>query len=420
VDGDPGQAVAVRLALARVDPGAELDADRPHRVHGRAGAADRPCRPVETSEEPVAGRVELVSTVSRELAPYEGVVLVEQVAPTAVAEQRGAFGRPDNVGEQDRGEHTIHLGRPACPRRELLDAGDHRVGVSRPRPVVVPRQLDKGRLRDPLCEVRAVTRGDEQIVPAVEHERRDADAGQDRPDVDLGVHPQQPHGHARARRESQQTREPAAVRIVPGEARCKVLGADPGTPLGLPGGQVDLDAGRRPPPRVVAVLGELGQGRVERERRRPLGVRRGEEQTQRPAVRDAEEGRLLRVDGVHHGTHVVHPLLEGWHALHRVRKPGAALVEDDQARERGELLEEARDRRVLPVPLEMTEEARHVHEVDRPLAQHLIGDARVAATGIPRLAHHASENVLERAVPEPLLGTPRHSIPRQGRLAKPG
>ncbi len=62
-----------------------------------------------------------------------------------------------------------------------------------------------------------------------------------------------------------------------------------------------------------------------------------------------------------------------------VREAGAALVEADQPRERAEPVEEVRVARLLPVLLEVRDEAGHEHEVDRPGAGHLVGDAELAA-----------------------------------------
>ena len=68
-----------------------------------------------------------------------------------------------------------------------------------------------------------------------------------------------------------------------------------------------------------------------------------------------------------------------------VGQPGAALVEEDQARERGEPLEEARAARLLPVQLEVGDEPGHEDQVDRAVADDLVGDVDVAALRVAGL-----------------------------------
>jgi hypothetical protein len=72
-----------------------------------------------------------------------------------------------------------------------------------------------------------------------------------------------------------------------------------------------------------------------------------------------------------------------------VGEPHPALVERDHARERRELAKEAGERGLLPCVLDVRDEAGHHHQVDRPVAEHAVGDvqARCARTGsqAPRL-----------------------------------
>ena len=65
------------LALAGVQPGAHLDAERMHRVADRHRAADRPLRAIEHREEAVARRVDLAASKACELRPDDGVVGVK-------------------------------------------------------------------------------------------------------------------------------------------------------------------------------------------------------------------------------------------------------------------------------------------------------------------------------------------------------
>src|SRR5207244_9408051 len=78
----------VQLAFPRVHACPNLEPELADAVDDSLGAANRPRRPVEGGEEPVAGRVLLFSAKARQLAANEPVVPLKQVAPRAVAELR--------------------------------------------------------------------------------------------------------------------------------------------------------------------------------------------------------------------------------------------------------------------------------------------------------------------------------------------
>ena len=107
VHGDPADVVAADLALAGVQPGAHLDAERLHRVANRHGAADRSLRTVEHREEAITRRVHLAAPEAVELCADDGVVRVEQRMPVAVADLRSPARRVHDVGEKHRGENPI-------------------------------------------------------------------------------------------------------------------------------------------------------------------------------------------------------------------------------------------------------------------------------------------------------------------------
>jgi len=108
-----------------------------------------------------------------------------------------------------------------------------------------------------------------------------------------------------------------------------------------------------------------------------IGVSRCEKGAHGPALGDPEERRPLGPGGIHHRSDVVDPLLECRHLGDGVGEPGAALVEKDEAREGADPLEEASDRRHLPLELEMGGEAEDEDQVDWPVAHDLIGDRGV-------------------------------------------
>jgi hypothetical protein len=91
---------------------------------------------------------------------------------------------------------------------------------------------------------------------------------------------------------------------------------------------------------------------------------------------------------VHHRAYVLHPLLERGRIGRAVRQPGAALVDEDQPREPGQTPQETRERRLVPAGLEVRHPAQHEDDIDRPAAEHLVGDARIA---LPRVADGQAE-----------------------------
>ena len=122
-------------------------------------------------------------------------------------------------------------------------------------------------------------------------------------------------------------------------------------------------------------------GAQRHQRQRAVRVRGREQRAHRPALGHADHGRALGAGGVHHRAHVVHALLQRRDPQHPVRQPGPALVEQDQPPHRGQPPVEGRQRRPLPAGLERAHPAVHEHDVQRPVADHLVGD-RVAADAL--------------------------------------
>ena len=103
----------------------------------------------------------------------------------------------------------------------------------------------------------------------------------------------------------------------------------------------------------------------------------------RHAFGDAHEHRAFGTDCVHHRSDVVHPFFERHRRDVAVGEAEAALVETDEPAERSQAAEEARDRRVLPLDVEVTREALDQHEIEVTLADHLVRDVHPAA--LPRI-----------------------------------
>jgi hypothetical protein len=54
--------------------------------------------------------------MARDFAPYREPEGIEQMPPSLVADVRGVFSRPHEIGEQDRREPTIRVGDRARTR----------------------------------------------------------------------------------------------------------------------------------------------------------------------------------------------------------------------------------------------------------------------------------------------------------------
>jgi hypothetical protein len=128
---------------------------------------------------------------------------------------------------------------------------------------------------------------------------------------------------------------------------------------------------------------------VENESGRAIRMGSCEQDAHGSTLRDPEQSRALGARGVHDRPDVVDPLLERGRLGDGVGEPGPALVEEDQARESAEALEEASEWKRVPLKLEVGGEPEDEDDVDRPLAYDLVGDRGVARFGIPcRRSHH--------------------------------
>jgi hypothetical protein len=122
-------------------------------------------------------------------------------------------------------------------------------------------------------------------------------------------------------------------------------------------------------------------------------VGRGEERGQGAALRDAEQRGPLDPDRVHDRPQVVHALVKARELADPVREAGAALVEHHDPREAREAKEPAGEVRLVPLVLEVRHEAGGIDQVDRTVAEDLIGDVNVAALGVSGSRQHVAPPV---------------------------
>src|SRR5689334_22001724 len=98
VHGDAAVLVAHHFAFAGVRAGANLEAELAHLLRHRAGAAHGARRAVEGGEEAVARGVDLAAAKPCELAAHEPVVVLQELAPAAVAERARLLRGTHDIG----------------------------------------------------------------------------------------------------------------------------------------------------------------------------------------------------------------------------------------------------------------------------------------------------------------------------------
>src|SRR5579875_2928765 len=119
--GQTGDIGAAHLHLAGVDTHADLDPEHPHGVDDRVRARDGRTRAGKGGDETVPGSVDFATAEPVELTSDDGVVVVEQVSPPAVAERRSVLSGSGDVGEHDRGEYPLGVEAAPHPGDEFLD-----------------------------------------------------------------------------------------------------------------------------------------------------------------------------------------------------------------------------------------------------------------------------------------------------------
>jgi len=119
VDGEATDLVTDHLALAGVQPGTDLDPERADSQADGASAAHAARGAVEGGgEDSIPGGVDPTAAEAGKLPPGDGVVAVEHVVPSAVADHGRLLGGADDVGE----EHGHAWRHPRRLRRHVLDS----------------------------------------------------------------------------------------------------------------------------------------------------------------------------------------------------------------------------------------------------------------------------------------------------------
>jgi hypothetical protein len=111
----------VIYSCVRPHPALGAPAWRSHLLRDSTGAAYAACRTVEGGKNTVASCFHLAAAKACEVILNGGVMIVEEIAPTVVAERGGFFGRADDVGKQHCSEHAINGDRRPRARQEFLN-----------------------------------------------------------------------------------------------------------------------------------------------------------------------------------------------------------------------------------------------------------------------------------------------------------
>jgi hypothetical protein len=156
-----------------------------------------------------------------------------------------------------------------------------------------------------------------------------------------------------------------------------------------------LGRAARHEPREVWPPYKSRRGVHEHESERTLGKSCGEQRRKGACISDCKEHRRFRPSGVHHGSHVIHPGIERGHAGYTIGHTCPALIERNQSSERSQTFEEASNRRVLPVQLDVMGTVRDVDEVAGSVAYDLVREVDLAALGVTSLGplHESSHSL---------------------------
>ena len=129
---------------------------------------------------------------------------------------------------------------------------------------------------------------------------------------------------------------------------------------------------------------------MEDQRPRSLRACCREDHGGRTALTHTEKDGFSKADGVQDCLDLGRSIIQRANLRDRVRQPDPGLIEHDDATEGGELLEEGLEFGLGPPQLDVADERPGDDELDRPVAEHLIRQAQIAARGVRRFRHRMS------------------------------
>ena len=164
-----------------------------------------------------------------------------------------------------------------------------------------------------------------------------------------------------------------------------------GSAILAPAGPDHLEVAGQPldglAPGVVLRPGEPGAAIDEDERRGALRVGGREDEGHHRRADAGHQGGPFGADVVEDRPKVVDPLLDRRQVVDadRVGQAGATLVEDDDATERRQLVEQPGKGREVPHGIDVAEPLVDEDEVGRAVSEHLVGDVELAGARVARL-----------------------------------
>jgi hypothetical protein len=95
-----------------MQPGADFDPERPDFVGNGASTPHAARRTVERGKNAVPGRLDFVAAKARQVAPYGGVVIIEEIAPAVVTK------RECGILRRGRSSSATPSPRPSVTKRD--------------------------------------------------------------------------------------------------------------------------------------------------------------------------------------------------------------------------------------------------------------------------------------------------------------
>ena len=143
---------------------------------------------------------------------------------------------------------------------------------------------------------------------------------------------------------------------------------------------------------VPSCEAQIRDSAVKDQRPRSLRSCCRENNGRKSAVTYSEDDGLDEADGIHDSLDLGRSIIQRANFRHRVRQPDPGLVEQDDATERGELLKERLEFGHGPEQLDVADHRPDEDQLDRPVAEHLIRDAEIAAGSVRRFRHGLERN----------------------------
>ena len=179
-----------------------------------------------------------------------------------------------------------------------------------------------------------------------------------------------------------QLRNPSSSATSGAHSRARLLEVATFTPACAHSGELLAPVLLRRSPRVVGRPRSPHPRVEEDEAGAALGIGGRKEHTDARARPAGPENGGFRAGRVHHCAHVVHRRFERLHLADAIRQAGPALVEHEHAAARGKTLDVTHEQRLLPGRQEVSGNPTDEDDVGRALADDLVGDRDVAATGV--------------------------------------